>query len=1330
MDCGIIILVAVVTDHSVSEAERELLRAEAQAVCDLYNELKPVNWKDPCEEYTEEPPCNETVLPGLLCLDGHICSIGLHGYATRQGTIPQTIGNFSRLSNLNLSLDKLTGTIPDTVSRLLGLQALFLWNNSLTGEFPCIQNLTLLIIIELDSNLFTGTLPTWISNFSMLSHLRLQVNHFSGTVPPLPSSLQILNLRGNALSGTLDDFLNLTQLIYMDLSENQFSGSIPSSIVAISNLQNLILSQNQFTGRIPPELLSGSSRLSMLKLDENFLSGPLPNCSLSTILVSIQLFSNQLSGDLPATMFTTTVKKLMLQNNFITGTLPIPPKPLKLSTLDLSSNMISGTIPLAFWLSAPRLGSLNMSHNQFWGSIESYNSTISFFDLSYNFLNGTIPLVISEGKFVHCHLEQNCFTCNSCVMCGCNNTRGPSECPSQTTPSSFSSSSTSTAPPPSPSTPPSVSMMSLSLPPGSMSGSPPLPPSEESQSKPVDDSSLITIDSSNSAVSASTSLDFPSHLTSSSTTLMIILLLTLVLPAHVQLSRNSDHRPVPTALFGLPRRRRDHLLRLPTTPGPHRAATTTIIIIIVAVAVAVAVACDLPRAVVRPPFVPPVQRHHRHFLAGHTNPRVSSQQIDTSVDCLFLGVLVYVDVDVVFVPLLVVGANRGEESREKQTAAAVTPVNVDVDVDVKVVEGEVKDESVEGEPTPSDPKRRRKDTPTAAAVATSVPMVVECVMCKEAAKYMCEECTKALGRGGEKMLCCDSCWSKAHWSASLKSHAKLDLSAHVLSPQQGTKMCETHHLPLDVFCEVDNTLICSRCHFFSISHKGHKATSVEEVSYKRLQSPKEFFEQLSRLESELNTLATLIKSETVNIKLEQSQFAETVGKEFSDLISCLERRRNELLSTSETIASSKVGALSKYLEILSTGLQHIEKYKSKCSSMLKSGDTSQVIDLFESIPAILKQLEPKPEHLTLSHHVSATVSSTDNIERFKKSIPGLGVISTVPVLLCIKEQKNAVSGPLSVAMFGCWPKTATNNDIQVRVGELQCTNVNIATPGSVLTFKVPQGVGQNLPVSLSVFGTPADRPNDTRISFPDGDQATLPVSPSRLGMGGSTGSPPVSPLSPVQPPHQHRQRLQVRSNQAKAPQSGANSAITGPDIGISTRNAASAISIVPCTWEWDQTCRGNLLQIKDYSNSTVHKPPGSAGYKQSTVTATTKLQVDASSADTRVYQWHLSISNPGDFRCYYGLIDRPFDLNCPFPDIYGWSTDAECHKLPPNTPTFQATGGTEEVTLMYNPSTRKLTARWPRHNNVTATVHDIPTGLYPAVNIYHCNTTVKITPAD
>ena len=64
-----------------------------------------------------------------------------------------------------------------------------------------------------------------------------------------------LDLPTNNLSGTLPSSLSaLTNLTQLFLINNQLSGSIPSSLSALTNLQNLILSNNQLSGSIPSSL--------------------------------------------------------------------------------------------------------------------------------------------------------------------------------------------------------------------------------------------------------------------------------------------------------------------------------------------------------------------------------------------------------------------------------------------------------------------------------------------------------------------------------------------------------------------------------------------------------------------------------------------------------------------------------------------------------------------------------------------------------------------------------------------------------------------------------------------------------------------------------------------------------------------------------------------------------------------------------------------------------------------------------------------------------------------------------------------------------------------
>ncbi|XP_019248009.1 PREDICTED: protein STRUBBELIG-RECEPTOR FAMILY 5-like [Nicotiana attenuata] len=85
-------------------------------------------------------------------------------------------------------------------------------------------------------------------------HLDLSGNQFSGTVPYSISQmadLKYLNLNHNKISGSLSDmFGQLTKLTEMDLSFNAISGSLPQSFKSLSSLSKLHMQNNQFTGSI------------------------------------------------------------------------------------------------------------------------------------------------------------------------------------------------------------------------------------------------------------------------------------------------------------------------------------------------------------------------------------------------------------------------------------------------------------------------------------------------------------------------------------------------------------------------------------------------------------------------------------------------------------------------------------------------------------------------------------------------------------------------------------------------------------------------------------------------------------------------------------------------------------------------------------------------------------------------------------------------------------------------------------------------------------------------------------------------------------------------
>ncbi len=131
------------------------------------------------------------------------------------------------------------------------------------------------------------------------------------------------------------------------LSDNQLTGSIPTELGNLSNLEDLWLSDNQLTGSIPTEL-GNLSNLIRLQLYSNQLTGSIPTelGNLSNLRF-LFLYSNQLTGSIPTELGNlSNLIRLQLYSNQLTGSIPTELGNLSnLEFLQLSDNQLTGSIP-------------------------------------------------------------------------------------------------------------------------------------------------------------------------------------------------------------------------------------------------------------------------------------------------------------------------------------------------------------------------------------------------------------------------------------------------------------------------------------------------------------------------------------------------------------------------------------------------------------------------------------------------------------------------------------------------------------------------------------------------------------------------------------------------------------------------------------------------------------------------------------------------------------------------------------------------------------------------------------------------------------------------
>ncbi|KAB1228078.1 LRR receptor-like serine/threonine-protein kinase GSO1 [Morella rubra] len=156
----------------------------------------------------------------------------------------------------------------------------------------------------------------------------------------------------------------LSNLSYLNLPYNSFTGELPHSLANLTQLEELDISHNNIVGTIPKELRNCKS-LRTLNLQSNNLIGQIPDMLSSYV----------------------SLKKLLLSHNHFTGSIPkYTCCSSSLDTIDLSHNFISGGIPFELGISFPVLSFLNISYNNLNGRIPRSLFPIIEVDLSYNFL--------------------------------------------------------------------------------------------------------------------------------------------------------------------------------------------------------------------------------------------------------------------------------------------------------------------------------------------------------------------------------------------------------------------------------------------------------------------------------------------------------------------------------------------------------------------------------------------------------------------------------------------------------------------------------------------------------------------------------------------------------------------------------------------------------------------------------------------------------------------------------------------------------------------------------------------------------------------------------
>ncbi|ONI27182.1 LOW QUALITY PROTEIN: hypothetical protein PRUPE_1G072900 [Prunus persica] len=197
------------------------------------------------------------------------------------------LGNLTSVINLCMEQNMFSESIPLSLANCQKLQLLNLPSNNLTGTRPkklfTLSSLT--ISLSMSNNFLTGSLPSEVGDLVNLAELDVSGNKLSGEIPATLDSCTILERLhlNNEFEGTIPESPYSFKRLGRDVSRNNLSGKIPDFLGKFRALNHLNLSYNDFEGELPKEgIVSNASGLSVL--GNHRLCGGIPQLLLPACL--------------------------------------------------------------------------------------------------------------------------------------------------------------------------------------------------------------------------------------------------------------------------------------------------------------------------------------------------------------------------------------------------------------------------------------------------------------------------------------------------------------------------------------------------------------------------------------------------------------------------------------------------------------------------------------------------------------------------------------------------------------------------------------------------------------------------------------------------------------------------------------------------------------------------------------------------------------------------------------------------------------------------------------------------------------------------------------